>query len=37
METSRFEIADYLNSKEMMASYLNTVLEEGNDADIINE
>jgi len=36
METSRFEIADYLDSKEMMAAYLNTVLEEGNDADIIN-
>ncbi len=36
MVTSRFEIADYLESKEMIAEYLNTVLEEGNDADIIN-
>jgi len=35
METSRFEIADYLESKEMIAEYLNTVLEEGNDADVI--
>ena len=29
-------IADYLDSKEMIAEYLNTVLEEGNDADVIN-
>lgn len=36
METSKFEIADYLDSKEMIAEYLNSVLEEGNDADIIN-
>lgn len=36
MGTSRFEIADYLESKEMIAEYLNTVLEEGNDGDIIN-
>jgi len=36
MENSRFEIADYLDSKEMIAEYLNTVLEEGNNADIIN-
>jgi len=36
METSKFEIADYLDSKEMIAEYLNTVMEEGNDADIIN-
>ncbi len=36
METSRFEIADYLENKEMIAEYLNTVLEEGNNADIIN-
>ncbi|MFZ3565036.1 addiction module antidote protein [Tenacibaculum finnmarkense] len=36
METSRFEIADYLESKEMIAEYLNTVLEEGNNADVIN-
>lgn len=36
METSKFEIADYLDSKEIIAEYLNTVMEEGNDADIIN-
>lgn len=36
MDTSKFEIADYLDSKEMIAEYLNTVMEEGNDADIIN-
>ena len=36
METSKFEIADYLDSKEMIAEYLNTVLEEGNNDDIIN-
>lgn len=36
METSKFDIADYLDSNEMIAEYLNTVLEEGNDADIVN-
>ena len=36
MKTSKFDIADYLDSKEMIAEYLNTVLEEGNEADIIN-
>ncbi|PWJ57878.1 putative addiction module antidote protein [Dyadobacter jejuensis] len=36
MGTSRFEIADYLDDKEMIAEYLNTVLEEGNHSDIIN-
>tara|TARA_R110002050_G_scaffold129339_2_gene250875 strand:+ start:81 stop:365 length:285 start_codon:yes stop_codon:yes gene_type:complete len=36
METSKFEIADYLENKEMIAEYLNTVLEEGNNADVIN-
>lgn len=36
MGTSKFETADYLESKEMIAEYLNTVLEEGNNADIIN-
>jgi probable addiction module antidote protein len=35
METSKFDIADYLDSNEMIAEYLNTVLEEGNDTDII--
>lgn len=35
METSKFDIADYLDNNEMIAEYLNAVLEEGNDADII--
>jgi probable addiction module antidote protein len=36
METSKFDIADYLDNKEMITEYLNTVLEEGNHTDIIN-
>jgi len=36
MRTSKFDIADYLDSQEMIAEYLNTVLEEGDNADIIN-
>ncbi|WP_114752079.1 addiction module antidote protein [Pleomorphovibrio marinus] len=35
METSRFDIADYLDSKEMIAEYLNSVLEEGDNDDVI--
>ena len=35
METSKFDIADYLDSNEMIAEYLNEVLSTGNDADII--
>lgn len=35
MNISKFDIADYLDSNEMIAEYLNTVLEEGNNADII--
>lgn len=35
MRTSKFDIADYLDSNEMIAEYLNTVLEEGNESDII--
>jgi len=35
MGTSKFDIADYLENKEMIAEYLNTVLEEGNESDII--
>jgi probable addiction module antidote protein len=35
IETSRFDIADYLDSNEMIAEYLNTVLAEGNDSDVI--
>lgn len=36
MKTSKFELADYLDSKEMIAEYLNSVLEEGDSADVIN-
>lgn len=36
MGTSKFEIADYLDSKEMIAEYLNTVLENGDNSDVIN-
>ena len=36
MRTTKFEIADYLDSKEMIAEYLNSVLEEGNNSDVIN-
>ena len=35
MEISKFDIADYLDSKEMIAEYLNTVLEDGDNADIV--
>ena len=35
MEISKFDIADYLDSEEMIAEYLNTVLENGNSSDLI--
>jgi probable addiction module antidote protein len=35
METSKFDIADYLDNNEMIAEYLNAVLEEGNDSEIV--
>jgi len=35
MEASRFDIADYLDSNEMIAEYLNEVLEKGDDSEII--
>jgi probable addiction module antidote protein len=35
METSRFNISDYLDSNEMIAEYLNAVLAEGDDAEVI--
>lgn len=35
METSKFDIADYLDSNEMIAEYLNTVLKEGDNSEII--
>ena len=36
MNTTKFEIADYLYSKEMIAEYLNEVLKEGDNSEIIN-
>ena len=36
MNTTKFDIADYLDSKEMISEYLNAVLEEGDNADMIN-
>ena len=35
METSKFDIAYYLDNKEMIAEYLNTILEEGDNSDVI--
>jgi probable addiction module antidote protein len=35
MDTSKFDITDYLDSNEMIAEYLNTVIEEGDDAEIV--
>lgn len=35
METSKFDIAEYLDSEEMIAEYLNAVLAEENNADVI--
>ena len=35
LQTSKFDIADYLDSNEMIAEYLNAVLEEGKDDEIV--
>jgi len=35
METSRFDITDYLDNKEMIAEYLIAVLEDGDNSDVI--
>ncbi len=35
MKTTKFDIADYLDSEEMIAEYLNTVLKDGDSADVI--
>lgn len=35
METSKFDIADYLDSDEMIAEYLNAALEDGDENAII--
>lgn len=35
MDTSKFDIADYLDNKEMIAEYLNVVLQKGDNSDLI--
>ena len=35
MTTSKFEIADYLDNKKMIAEYLNAVLEEGDSSELV--
>ena len=35
METTKFDIADYLDSNEMIAEYLYAVLERGDDTDLV--
>ncbi len=35
METSKFDIADYLDNNEMISEYLNAVLAEGDDSEVI--
>ena len=35
MKISKFEVADYLDSNEMIAEYLNAVLEEGSETEIV--
>ena len=36
MGITKFDITDYLDSNEMIAEYLNTVLEDGNDERNLN-
>ena len=36
METSKFDITDYLDNNEMIAEYLNTVLEDENNSELID-
>ena len=35
METTIFDISDYLDSEEMIAEYLNSILEDGDSSDLI--
>ena len=35
MDISKFDIADYLDNDEMIAEYLNVVLEEGDDSEFV--
>ena len=34
MATTKFDIADYLDDEDMIAEYLNTVIEEGDTNDL---
>ncbi len=36
METTKFDIADYLDNNEMVAEYLNEILENGSETDLIS-
>ena len=35
METTKFDIAEYLDSEEIIAEYLNKVFEDGDSSDLI--
>lgn len=35
METTKFDVADYLDSNEMITEYLNEILENGNENDLV--
>ena len=35
MATTKFDIADYLDSEEIIAEYLDTVIEDGDSYDLI--
>ena len=35
MKTTKFDIEDYLDNNDMIAEYLNTILEEGDNSDVI--
>jgi DNA-binding phage protein len=35
METSKFDISDYLDNNEMITEYLNEVLKEGDNAQLV--
>ena len=35
MEASKFDISDYLDNNEMIAEYLNEVLKEGDETEIV--
>ena len=35
MEISKFDVADYLDSNEMISEYLNEILENGTESELI--